>query len=690
MRRQLAGEMRALLRVHQARLLDAAFYAAAAVIAGWSLLVMLKAQFPGDSDGLWLLSFAHDIAQHIPLRGWHLPGAPLYFPELFSILITRGMGSSPRSSLLIHGVCSWLLLGAGIYWGLRLVRLSAGRAGRVAFAAMLVYLLLHCASPLLQPFEYPYSHGGALLGGFLGLLYIAHGLEHEFHWRTWLPIAFVLALSCASDRLILVQFIAPALLVVLVLFARGAQPRSRLQQALGLLVLAPLLGVLVSALVRSTAGLGFGEVPVRYGLSRSVTTIWRMCSELGQLARQRPALAAFSLVPSLFLGARALAFVRAGVRSVGRRSPAFAVRAESWFACAGLAMLISTIATVIVTNMWNDALAVRYLLPVFVLPLALGTILAAPHCEWFESSWSRPFELTLLFLLVLVATRVEETPRRQTATLDSPSLASLAGSPALACLDAYFLEKKLSAGYAEYWQFRPPMLLGQSGVTLAQVTGRMSPRAWADNRFWYTRGFQPGPQRPRYSFVIPQLLDEQWIRERFGPPHEEHPCFGLDVWVYDRPEDVEFRNYLRSSWARATGDEVEWWLVTGATARASEGGTAGGLLFDGKMGVSVSLPRVRANVIELDSPTKKLLTLSYRRGAAEVARQEIKFPRDNRRLEIVPADVDLRTIDSVFISGSPKLHYQVRRIALMWDQDVEHLRSPESKQDRALTVKSSL
>lgn len=166
--------MRSLLRMHETRLLDAAFYAAAASIAGWSLLVMLRAQFPADSDGLWLLSFAHDIAQHIPLRGWHLPGAPSYFPELFSILITRSMGSSPRASLLIHGVCSWLLLGAGIYWGLRLVRLGAWRAGRVAFAAMLVYLLLHCASPLLQPFAYPFSHGGALLAGFLRLLYIAH------------------------------------------------------------------------------------------------------------------------------------------------------------------------------------------------------------------------------------------------------------------------------------------------------------------------------------------------------------------------------------------------------------------------------------------------------------------------------------------------------------------------------------
>ncbi|HVZ35649.1 MAG TPA: hypothetical protein VG963_24655, partial [Polyangiaceae bacterium] len=107
-------------------------------------------------------------------------------------------------------------------------------------AVFYVYLLLHCAAPLLQPFEYPYSHGGALLVGILGLLYIAQGFEHGFGRRSWLSIALCLALSCASDRLILVQFVAPALLIVLSFLACGARPRARLHGALGLLLLGPL------------------------------------------------------------------------------------------------------------------------------------------------------------------------------------------------------------------------------------------------------------------------------------------------------------------------------------------------------------------------------------------------------------------------------------------------------------------
>ncbi|HVZ35650.1 MAG TPA: hypothetical protein VG963_24660 [Polyangiaceae bacterium] len=445
----------------------------------------------------------------------------------------------------------------------------------------------------------------------------------------------------------------------------------------------------MSALARSLLGLGFGEVPVRYGVSRSIATLAHMWSELGQLAVERPALAACTLVPSLFVGWRALAFVRASLHSAGGRSEAPALGAESWLACAGFAMLMSTLATVIVTNMWSDALSVRYILPVFVLPLALGTILAAPRCERLASGWARPFELTLLLLLVLVTTRIEQAPRRPTATLDSPSLASLDGSASLACLDDYFIEHRLSAGYAEYWQFRPPMLLGESGVTLAQVTGRMSPRVWADNRFWYTRGFRPERQRPRYSFVIPERLDRAWIRERFGPPRAEHPRFGLDAWVYDRPEDFEFRNYLRSSWARATSDDGNWWSVIGPKTAQTQRGTEEGLLFDGT-GVSVALPHAAANLIEVDSPTKRPLRLSYRRAGVEVAQREISFERDGRRLQIVPAGVDLRTIDSVFISGSPQLHHQVRRIAVMCDQDVEQLRSRAAEQGQPLTRSSSL
>ncbi|MEO8183076.1 MAG: hypothetical protein ABI895_29960 [Deltaproteobacteria bacterium] len=530
-----------------------AFYTIAAAVTVWGLLVMLRGQLPDHADGLWVVSFAHDVLHGIPLRGWRLPGAPVYFPELFSVLVSSGLGFGTRSSLLIHAVCSWLLLAGGIYWGLRLGGVGVARALRIGFAVLLVYVLLHSGSSLLQPFEYPFSHGGVVLVGFFGLLYIAHGLERGFELRAWLVAVFFLGLSCASDRAILAQFVAPALLVVMMFLALSAGLRHRLFWALGLLMLAPLLGQLTTVLIRWSIGVSPGGYHSRYGWVRSARTLLRVYDDLQHLALDRPLLAASVLLPVLFLSWRALAAVCAGVRS--RRAGASnggSVTAESWLSCAGIAVLVSTLGAVVAANVWDGPASFRYLLPVFLLPLALGVIVAGPSHLRLGSGWARLFELTLLFLLVLVATRTERRIPRRLATLDSPSRA---------CLDSYLTEAGLYAGYAEYWSARPTMLLGQAGVTLAQVTGRLAPKWWADNRFWYTRGFSSGRDRPRFSFVITQRLDVRWLGERFGPPRVEHHCFGFEVWVYDRPEDLEFRNYLRSGVARATTATGGWWSV---------------------------------------------------------------------------------------------------------------------------------
>jgi hypothetical protein len=646
------------------RLVEGAYYVTAASITTWGLLVMLRGQLPDDADGLWVVSFAHDMWQGVPLRGWRVPGAPIYFPELFSVLVSAGLGFGIRWSMLIHGACSWMLMGLGIYWGVRQGRVSPAQALRVAFLALLVYLLLYCESRLLQPFEYPFSHGGAALVSFFGLLYLGHGLERGFGLPTWLIALACLGLSCASDRVILAQFVAPALFVVLLLFALRSAARRRLFWALGLLILGPLLGVLLSMLIHWGFGIGSGRLS---GLVRSGGILLRLLDDMQQLAVEQPSIAASVLLPVLYLCWRATAAVRQEVRS--RRpgaSEGSSVRVEHWLAGAGLAVVLSTLAAVVATSRWDGPASFRYLLPVFLFPPALAIILAAPSYSNVTSGRARLLELTLLFVLVLVGVRTERLIPRQRSSLLSP---------ARSCLDSYLKETGLRAGYAEYWSARPQMLLGQAGVTLAQVTGRLAPKVWADNRFWYTRGFSPEHGRPRFSFVVTKALDQGWLGARFGPPHVEHQCFGLEAWVYDRPEDVEFRNYLRGAVALATGDDPDWWSVSGPMADDEGESRPVKLTFSGKTGAFLPMPHVHANVIEIASPTRKPLLLSYRQQGTEVGVQEVTFlGGDQRRLLILPARLDLRNVDSLFISGKAKDRHELKWVALMWDPEAESAR----------------
>jgi hypothetical protein len=661
---------RALARVfQQARLeslLEATFYATAVFLAGWALLVMLRSRLPDHADGLWIVSFAHDVLQRIPLRGWRMPGAPDYFPELFSVVASGSLGFGARSSLLIHGYGSWLAIAAGIYWGLRLGRLSVAASLRIAFLTLLVYLPLHTGSVLLQPFEFPFSHGGAVLVSLFGLLYLAHGFERGFALPGWLCAVFLLGLACASDRANLAQFVAPALLVVLVLAMLRARPRYALAWALGLLLLGPMLGELLTRLIQWGVGFRPGPYGPRFGWSKSVQTLLRMCGDLQALALDRPVLAASVVLPSLFLVWRASIVIGGYARARRRGSvDGLSVRSEAWLACGGVALLSGTLAAVVVTNCWDGPASFRYLLPVFVLPFAFAVMVGAPSYWRLSPGWARLLELSLLFLVVLEAIHTDRGTPHRLATLDSPKRT---------CLDSFANETGLRAGYAEYWSARPPMLLSQAGITLAQVSGRLRPKWWADNRAWYTRGFWPGQERPRFSFVITEQLDKAWLLDRFGPPHLEHTCFGFELWAYDRPEDVEFRNYLRSGAVRATGDDPEWWPVVGDSKDSEGSDEPGGLRFRGKEGISVVLPHVPANVLEIVSPTRKRLELRYRRAGSEVARQEVEFNRDDRRLLVLPAGLDLRSIDDLLIRGSTKARYKVKQIALMRDPEAEGVR----------------
>ncbi|HVZ35212.1 MAG TPA: hypothetical protein VG963_22455, partial [Polyangiaceae bacterium] len=202
-RRQALSALPRSLRAVQARpvaVVTAAYYAVALVLLVWGMLVMLRGTLPDHADGLWVLSFAHDIWHGLPLRGWQLPGAPLYFPELTTVLISTGLGFGVRSTLLIYGMLAWFTLGAGVYAGLRVRGIERPRALQSAAVTLLLYLLLHCGSSFLQTFEFPFSHGGSVLVAFIGIVYLGHGLERGFGRLGSVVFASALALSCASDR----------------------------------------------------------------------------------------------------------------------------------------------------------------------------------------------------------------------------------------------------------------------------------------------------------------------------------------------------------------------------------------------------------------------------------------------------------------------------------------------------------
>jgi hypothetical protein len=327
-----------------------------------------------------------------------------------------------------------------------------------------------------------------------------------------------------------------------------------------------------------------------------------------------------------------------------------------WLAVAGITAIGSTLAASLVTHRW----APRYILPVFILPLALSIALVGPQIRALH-----PRVIRALQCGMLVVVGVLSTDR-------SKELAPLnLYTPAHACLDRVTYKEGLRAGYAEYWHARPPMVLGKNELTISAVAGALSPRRWMDNVLWYSRGYGATSDRPPvYGFVITNGLDEDWLESRFGAPRAREECFGPEVWVYDRASDVEFRNYRRTFIARETGDHDGWWESTTFVDARSKGQAS--VRFEGAEGLLIEFAGAgAANVLELSSPTRKPLQVSYQRAGAEVARQAIDFQADARRLLPIP-DIVLRTgFDAIRLHGDPSTVYELDDAAVMTDARIE-------------------
>jgi hypothetical protein len=126
------------------------------------------------------------------------------------------------------------------------------------------------------------------------------------------------------------------------------------------------------------------------------------------------------------------------------------------------------------------------------------------------------------------------------------------------CLDEILSERGLTYGYCGYWDSKYLTLLSHSGARFNLVSREVTPWHMTNNPAWYhTAPGGEGHGYPRYAFAV---AVEQWastLRERFGAPSAEHRCGDRVVLVYDRPDDVAFRNRIRIPATLGDGPQVD-------------------------------------------------------------------------------------------------------------------------------------
>ncbi len=118
-------------------------------------------------------------------------------------------------------------------------------------------------------------------------------------------------------------------------------------------------------------------------------------------------------------------------------------------------------------------------------------------------------------------------------------------------------QRGLHSGYCGYWDEKPARVYSQGRVRLAGLLEWNEPsclfmlKAWVSSRAWWVD--RPGQPFPLYDFALTDGLDQERLKASFGPPADIERWQGHEIWLYNRPGDVVFRNYLRKFLDGANG-----------------------------------------------------------------------------------------------------------------------------------------
>jgi hypothetical protein len=560
-----------------------------------------------NADSLYMECLYRDLVQdHLPLREWFVQPAPSLFPDLGLFMACRGLAGSLGPGYALYSAASFLLLlGSFALLLSRMPGLRRHAAQRVLLGGLLLLVLLGFQPALVSLFL-PAFHASILPLG-LGLLALDLELRRKGALWPWVMAASLcLALACASDASLALLFGLPVALLALLqyLFSRKLKPGPWPYALLGASCLA---GLAFHALVRAGV-FPIYQVPRIYYLwnlpGQAGEQLARTASDLWQVLKGHPLSALACL---LWLGLRRpwsslrLWRVKKLVTAASLRSHAELI--------LSLSMALCLLAPFGLCN----GLDPRYVLPCFVFPPMLWA-LHPPRA--LRKPW-------LAWLLVIAG-----LGQALWSAHSLPPLKEAFAPPAqdkLAWIESVMKEHGLHQGYCDYWNEKPALVYSQGRVRMAGLLEWNEPsclfmlKAWISNRAWWVG--RPGQPFPVYDFALTDGMDVERLKASFGPPASIERWQGHELWIYNRPSDVLFRNYLRKFLDGANGCRTVLCVPGLARPRIADVLNPHSMRIASGQDVSVAMESpVKADVLELWGWQKDSWILEFWQGGRMLRR----------------------------------------------------------------------
>ncbi len=453
-----------------------------------------------NADALYFTSiFKNVFTEGNLFSDWLLPPSLFLFPDSLLYGLAYLLSKQVLTQIVVFVILQSLLFFvlSSILLNIFL-RLSDAIIYSALISSNIVALGIYSSGPYTFSFLSGHHFGSLLsflLLSFLCLKFIIAKTTKEKYLIGVLSF-FIAVFSIISDRLILLHFVAPILLIGVFFYIRLKQ-KEILQFGTLLLIAFFLTSILQKILLPRMGGLnyeiGFGSVPAK----TMMLVNWVISQPmLIQISLYLFPVAIFSIL--LFLHKNKN---YTGPRLVQQRLLA-------------ILFLISTALALLVTGLSSRDFATRYLLPYFLLsPLFLFVFL--------NEKKSRVLAL-FIFCSSVIAVFTTHGKERSSFTL-YPAVVQ--------CVDAIAQKHALSRGIAQYWDAIPIYVFSSIGLNIVPVLNDGSPMRWIYNSSEFSG---------KFSFAIIDNSASNFYRiSRTAIEHKlsrkplEYQCYDKTVLVFD-------------------------------------------------------------------------------------------------------------------------------------------------------------
>ncbi len=457
-----------------------------------------------NSDALFFPSFFKNIfleGKHF--ADWVLPPSSYLFPDALLYSIAYILSKNAFTQILIFAILQSILF---FYLISELLSTFIRRSEAISYSALIcsnvILLGLYSADPFGLSFIDVFHFGSLLSFLLLSILLLKFCFVTSIRYKYYAgALTLILAtFSVLSDRLILIQFIGPVVLIGMHYSYSGSKSREILKFGI-LLIVGYLCALLIGKIFLPETG------SLNYGMG--LGSISDKSMVLANWFVSKPWLVQLSLMSLPVTFFVAISFLRKNRNDTNQR-----VAQQRLFA---FLILLSVALTLLVTGLSDRDFTPRYLLPLLFLPTVFLFIL-------FSEYKSR---ILAFFLFCSSCLAISATYHKENAPVPHYTFYP----EFVRCVDALAQKHHVSRGIAQYWDAIPLYVFSNAGLNVVPVIDDGSPMRFAFNTSEFAGHFSFAVIDNKATGIY--RISRTAIERRLAKKPFEYQCYDKTVIIFN-------------------------------------------------------------------------------------------------------------------------------------------------------------